>query len=122
MDIGRSSAQRGDLRLNESVTLREITNESREKAMYERMEKQMDTLTTILHELRNKRRGIQEEEVRSGGMTPGHVDRRNNDNMMRGRTTRRFGGEVGNLSLRGESHRGGDQFRGGRSLTTITEW
>ena len=67
--------------------------------MYERMdmmEKQMETLTTILHELRNERRRIQEEGMRSGGMAPGHVDRRNNDNTMRGRTTRRFGGEVSN--------------------------
>ena len=58
------SAQGSDLRLNESVTLREIANEAREKAMYkrmERMEKQMETLTTILHELRSERRGVQEE-------------------------------------------------------------
>ena len=48
----------------------------------------------------------------SGRMTPGHVGRRTNDNMMRGRTTRRFGGEVGNQSLRGESHEGGDQSLG----------
>ena len=46
------SAQGSDLRLNESVTLREIANEGQEKAMYEWME-QMKTLTTILHELRN---------------------------------------------------------------------
>lgn len=38
MDVGRSSAQGGDLGLNESVTLREITNEAREKAMDEWME------------------------------------------------------------------------------------
>ncbi|KAK9187354.1 hypothetical protein WN944_018748 [Citrus x changshan-huyou] len=115
MDVGGGSAQGGDLRLNESVTLREIANEAREKVMYERMEqmeKQMETLTTILHELRNERRGIQEEGMKSGGMTPGHIGRRNNDNMMRGRTTRRFGGEVGNQSLRGESHGGGDQSPG----------
>ena len=37
MDVGGGSAQGGDLRLNESVTLREIANEAREKAMYERM-------------------------------------------------------------------------------------
>ena len=61
MDVGGGSAQRGDLRLNEFVTLRDIANEAREKAMYERMErmekhmeKQMETLTTILHELRNE--------------------------------------------------------------------
>ncbi len=96
MDLGGGSAQWGDLRLNESVTLREITNEARKKAMYERMEKHMETLTTILHELRNKLKGIQEEGMRSGRMAPGHVDRRNNGNTMRGQTTRRFGGEVGN--------------------------
>ena len=109
MDVGRGSAQGGDLRLNEAVTLREIANEAREKVMYERIErieKQMETLTTILHELRNKRNGVQEEGVRSGGMTPGHVDRMNNDNMMRGRATRRFGGEMGNSSLRGENYGG----------------
>ena len=113
MDVGGSSAQGGDLRLNESVTLREIANEAREKAMYdrmERMEKQMETLTTILHEMRSERRGAREEEVRSGGMTPGH------DNMMRGRTTRRFSGEGGNSSLRGESHRGEDQSPGRHTL------
>ena len=52
MDVGGSSAQGGDLRLNESVTLREIANEAREKTMYdrmERMEKQIESLTTILH-------------------------------------------------------------------------
>ena len=57
MDICGGSAQGGDLRLNESVTLREISNEMREKAMYEwmeRMEKQMETLTTILHKLINE--------------------------------------------------------------------
>ena len=47
------------MRLNDSVTLREIASEAREKAMFdrmERMEKQMETLTTILHELRSDRR------------------------------------------------------------------
>ena len=39
MDVGGGSAQGGDMRLNESVTLREITNEAREKAMYEQMER-----------------------------------------------------------------------------------
>ena len=64
MDVGGSSAQGGDMKLNESVTLREIANETREKTMYdrmERMEKQMETLTTILHELRSERRGTQKE-------------------------------------------------------------
>ena len=68
------------MRLNESVTLRDITIEAREKAMHdrmERMEKQMETLTTILHELRSERRGTHEERVRGGGVAPGH------DGMMR---------------------------------------
>ena len=89
MDIGGGSAQEGDLRLNESVTLREMTNEAREKVMYERMErmkKHMETLTTILHELRNEQRGIQEEGMRSGGITSRHVDRRNNGSTMRCRS------------------------------------
>ena len=67
--------------------------------MYERIErteKHMETLTTILHELRNKQKGIQEEGMRGGGMAPGHFNRRNNGNTMRGQTTRKFGGEVGN--------------------------
>ena len=72
----------------------------------ERMEKQMETLTTILHELGSERRGVQEEGVRSGGVTPGH------NNMMRDQTTRRFSGEGGNSFLRGESHRGEDQSPG----------
>ena len=118
MDVGGGSAQRGDLRVNESVTLKEITNEAREKAMYERMER-METLTSLLHEPRNERRRIQEEGMTSGGMTPGHVDRRNNDNTMRGRTTRRFGGEVGNQSLWEKVMEKEINLRGGRPLTTI---
>ena len=58
------------MRLNDSVTLREIASEAREKAMFdrmERMEKQMETLTTILHELRSERRVTQEERMRVGG-------------------------------------------------------
>ena len=105
MNVGGSSTQGGDLRLNESVTLREIANEVREKAMYDRMEqmeKYMETLTTILHEMRSERRGAREEGVRSGRMTLEH------DNMMRGRTTRRFGSKGGNSSLRGEIYRGED--------------
>ena len=39
MDVGWGSAQGSDLRLNQSVTLREIANEAREKAMYEWMER-----------------------------------------------------------------------------------
>ena len=88
------------------MTLREIAIEAREKAMHDRMEwmeKQMETLTTILHELRSERRGTPEERVRGGGVAPGH------DGMIRSQTTRRFGGEGGNLSLRGEVHRGEDQ-------------
>ena len=39
MDVGGSSAQGGDMRLNESMTLREIAIEAREKAMHDRMER-----------------------------------------------------------------------------------
>ena len=78
------------MRFNESVTLREIAIEAHEKAMYdrmERMEKQMETLTTILHELRSERRETHEKRVRGGRVAPGH------NGMMRSQTTRRFGGE-----------------------------
>ena len=90
------------MRLNDSVTLREIASEAREKAMFdrvERMEKQMETLTTILHELRSERRVTQEERVRGGGMTPGL------DSARRSQTTERLGGERGNMPPRGELHR-----------------
>ena len=89
------------MRLNDPVTLREIANEAREKAMFdrmERMEKQMETLTTIMHELRTERRETREKRVKGGGVISGH-------NTRRSQTTRRFGGERGNLSLRGEIHR-----------------
>lgn len=47
-NVGRSNAQGVDLGLSESVTLREIVNEARERAMHgriEQLEKQMETLT-----------------------------------------------------------------------------
>ncbi|KAH9802528.1 hypothetical protein KPL71_001423 [Citrus sinensis] len=69
IDVGGSSVQGGDLRFNEFVMLREIANEAWEKVMYERMErmeKQMETLTTILHQLRSERRGVQEEGALRG--------------------------------------------------------
>ena len=94
------------MRLNDSVTLREITSEAREKAMFdrmERMEKQMETLTTILHELRSERSIIQEGRVRGGGVAPGP------DSAGRSQTTGRFGGERGNVPLRGEFHREREQ-------------
>lgn len=52
-------AQGGEHGLNDSITLREITNEAWERAMYKwmkRIERQIETLTTILHELRNEQR------------------------------------------------------------------
>ena len=94
------------MRLNDSVTLREIASEAREKAMFdrmERMEKQMETLTTILHELRSEPRVPEEERVRGGGVAAGL------DSVRRSQTTRRFGGERGNIPLRGEFHRKEDQ-------------
>lgn len=45
--------------MNESATLREIVNEPRERAMYEQMEqikRQLETLTIVLHELREAQR------------------------------------------------------------------
>ncbi|KAL9409307.1 hypothetical protein AB3S75_047655 [Citrus x aurantiifolia] len=115
MDVGGSSVQRGDMRINEFVTLREIASEVKEKAMYERMErieKHMETLTNILHELRSEQRGIQEERIRSGGFTPGHVDRRDDGegtDVMRVRTTRRFSSALSDQSLRGRGHEGRGQ-------------
>ena len=106
MEIGGSSAQGGDIRLNDSVTLREVISEAREKVMFdrmERMEKQMETLTTILHELRNERRVTQEGRVRGGGAAPG------TDSAERSQTAGRFGGERGNVPLRGEFHREREQ-------------
>lgn len=38
MDIGGNDAQEVESRINESVTLREIVNEARKRAMHERME------------------------------------------------------------------------------------
>ena len=38
MDVGWSSAQEGDMGLNESVTMREIANEALERAVHEQME------------------------------------------------------------------------------------
>ncbi|XP_052287276.1 uncharacterized protein LOC127898826 [Citrus sinensis] len=106
MEIGGSSAQEGDIRLNDSVTLREVISEAREKVMFDRMErmkKQMETLTTILHELRNERRVTQEGRVRGGGAAPG------TDSAERSQTAGRFGGERGNVPLRGEFHREREQ-------------
>ena len=77
------------------------------KSCVDRMEqtkKHMETLTTILHELRSERRGTQEERVRDGGVAPGH------DSTRRSQTTRRFDGERGNLSLWGEIYREEEQF------------
>lgn len=42
--------------MNETVTLREIANKARDRAVserLERMERQMETLTTVLHELQD---------------------------------------------------------------------
>lgn len=110
MDVGGSSVQRGDLGINESVILREITSEVREKSMYEwmeRIEKYMETLTNILHELRSEQRGIQEEMMRKGGVMLGHVDRRDDGegtDMMRVQTIKSFSGALSDQSLWGGSH------------------
>ena len=64
------------------MTLREIANEARERAMHEQieqMEKQIETLTTILHELRNEQRGIHVGGMRSDEITLRLVNRRSHD-------------------------------------------
>lgn len=57
MNVGDNIIQRLGSKINDSVILREIANEVRDRAMHERMEqteRQMETLTSILHELRNE--------------------------------------------------------------------
>lgn len=57
MNVGDNIIQRLGSKINDSVILREIANEARDRAMHERMEqteRQMETLTSILHELRNE--------------------------------------------------------------------
>ena len=59
MDTSKKDALGGDNETGETITLREIANEAREIVMQdrmERMEKQMETLMAILHELRDERR------------------------------------------------------------------
>ena len=59
MDVSRKDTLREDNETVEITTLREIANEARERMMQdrlERMEKQMETLTAVLFELRDERR------------------------------------------------------------------
>ncbi|KAH9686870.1 hypothetical protein KPL70_014547 [Citrus sinensis] len=59
MDVIMKDALGGDNETGEMITLREIANEARERMMQERMEwmeKKIETLTTILHELRDEQR------------------------------------------------------------------
>lgn len=61
MNMRGNSAHGGKPGLSDSITLMEIANEARERAMHERierMEKQIETLTAILHKLRNEQKGI----------------------------------------------------------------
>ena len=58
MDVSRKDTLREDNETVETITLREIANEARERMMQdrlERMEKQMETLAAILFELRDER-------------------------------------------------------------------
>ena len=48
MDVPRKDALREDNEARETITLREIANEARERMMQDRLEKQMETLATIL--------------------------------------------------------------------------
>lgn len=57
MNVGDNIIQRLGSKINDFVILREIANEAMDRAMHERMEqteRQMETLTSILHELRNE--------------------------------------------------------------------
>ncbi|KAH9782075.1 Integrase catalytic domain-containing protein [Citrus sinensis] len=66
MDVTRKDALGGDNETGETITLREIANEGRQRMMQDRMEwieKQMETLTAILHELRDERRNDCETTV-----------------------------------------------------------
>lgn len=57
MNVGDNNIQRLGSRINESAILQDIANEARDRAMHEQMEgteRQMETLTAILHELRNE--------------------------------------------------------------------
>ena len=59
MDVSRKDTLREDNETVEIITLWEIANEARERMMQdrlERMEKQMETLASILFELRDERR------------------------------------------------------------------
>ena len=56
MDVSRKGALGEDNEIIETITLRKIANEARERMMQDRLEKQMETLTAILHELRDERR------------------------------------------------------------------
>lgn len=61
MNMRGNNAHGGKPGLSDFITLIEIANEAKERAIHERierMEKQMETLTTILHKLRNEQRGI----------------------------------------------------------------
>ena len=67
MDLPGKDTSREDTESGETITLREIANEARERVMQdrlERMEKQMETLATILNELRDERRRDCEIPVR----------------------------------------------------------
>ena len=57
MDMTRKDALGDDNETGESITLREITNEARERMMQDRMEwmaNQMETLTAILYDFRDE--------------------------------------------------------------------
>lgn len=84
MDIGRNSAQGDEHETSETITLREIANEARERVMHERMElmeKQMEILTAILHELRNEQRRAYDANATRDDVTtePSHRRNRNEE-------------------------------------------
>ena len=59
MDVTSSGPLGGDNETNKAITLQEIAKKGKEKVVQEwmeRMEKQMETLTAILYEMRNERK------------------------------------------------------------------
>ena len=71
MDASRKDTLREDNETVETITLREIANEARERMMQdrlERMEKQMETLAAVLFELRDERRRDYETPVGRDGV------------------------------------------------------
>lgn len=102
MDIGGSGAQGGEHGPNPSITMREIANKVWKRAMYEQMERmkrQMETLTTILHKPRNEQRMACDANVIRDGIATEPDNKRNRDEgipSVRGQIYRKRNSGVGN--------------------------